>query len=283
MPRNIDRIRFRAKTSKPLQVDLVPGRDGGLLEGWTLSGPDARGWYQASSGTRLEFGSLGLLAKLTLSGITEDFLQIPIEFDNSIYTGGKGFSPSVIRMGSLPKMYWTNRGADKIQRASIDGSQIEDLVTSGLESPNGIALDLAAGKMYWTDGGADKIRRANIDGSRVQDLVTSGLGSPTGIALDLAAGKMYWADYSASKIQRANMNGLRVEDLVPGLGNPIGIALDLASGQDILDRRGSREDPACQFGRLAGRRPRYLRAGLSIWHSPRPGCGQDVLGRLQHE
>ena len=94
VPRNIDRIRFRAETSKPLQVELVPSRDGGLLEGWSLSGPDAAGWYEAASDTPLEFGSLGLLAKLTFSNITEDGLEVPIEFDNSIYTGGKTLARS---------------------------------------------------------------------------------------------------------------------------------------------------------------------------------------------
>ena len=94
VPRNIDRIRFRVETAKPMQVELVPGRDGGLLEGWSLSGPDAGGWYEASSGTPLEFGSLGLLAKLTLSNVIEDGLNVPVEFDNAIYAGGKALSRS---------------------------------------------------------------------------------------------------------------------------------------------------------------------------------------------
>ena len=106
VPRNIDRIRFRPETTKPLTVDLVPSKDGGLLEGWSLSGPDADGWYEAFSGTPLEFGSLGLLTKLTILNLTEDFtkdfLRIPIEFDNGIYTGGKGFSSTTIVMGSPP-------------------------------------------------------------------------------------------------------------------------------------------------------------------------------------
>ena len=89
IPRNIDRIRFKVQTAKPLQVELVPSKDGGLLEGWRLSGPDAGGWYQVASGTPLEFGSIGLLAKLTFSDFMGDGLEIPIEFDNSIYTGGK--------------------------------------------------------------------------------------------------------------------------------------------------------------------------------------------------
>ena len=38
-------------------------------------------------------------------------------------------------------MYWTDRHPSKIQRANLDGTQVEDLVT-GLGEPNGIALDL---------------------------------------------------------------------------------------------------------------------------------------------
>ena len=54
-----------------------------------------------------------------------------------------------LRPPSIPiadKMYWTDTGTDKIQRASLDGSNVEDLVTSGLGSPRGIALDVAAGR-----------------------------------------------------------------------------------------------------------------------------------------
>ena len=41
------------------------------------------------------------------------------------------------------KMYWTDFGTGKIQRANLDGSQVEDLITTGLRNPNGIALDLS--------------------------------------------------------------------------------------------------------------------------------------------
>ena len=125
VPRNIDRIRFKVETSKPLQVELVPSRDGGLLEGWTLIGPDAGGWYEASSGTPLEFGSLGLLAKLTFSNITEDFLSVPVEFDNSIYTGGKALSRSMYSyIGATPRIaFHSNRDGNwNIYVMNADGS-----------------------------------------------------------------------------------------------------------------------------------------------------------------
>ena len=78
------------------------------------------------------------------------------------------------------KMYWTDYVTNKIQRANLDGSAVEDLVTSGLDNPAGLALDPAAGKMYWTDHGTSKIQRANLDGSAVEDLVTSRFATTMG-------------------------------------------------------------------------------------------------------
>jgi hypothetical protein len=40
------------------------------------------------------------------------------------------------------KIYWREALTDKILRADLDGSNVEDLVTTGLSVPRGIALDL---------------------------------------------------------------------------------------------------------------------------------------------
>ena len=131
-----------------------------------------------------------------------------------------------------PPIYWTDSGSNKIQRANLDDSNVEDLVTQGLEGPRAIALDMADGKMYWTDSGTNKIQRANLDGSNLQDLIVRGLEDPWGIALDVAGGKMYWTDWVTEKIQRANLDGSNVEDLITsGLITPINIALDVAGGK----------------------------------------------------
>ena len=126
------------------------------------------------------------------------------------------------------KMYWTDAGTDKIQRANLNGSQVEDLVTAGLTTPSGIVLDVGRRKMYWTDAGANKIQRADLNGSNVEDLITTGLTTPSGLALDVGGGKMYWTDAGANKIQRADLNGSNVEDLITtGLTTPSGLALDV--------------------------------------------------------
>ena len=73
------------------------------------------------------------------------------DIDLSAYTGtsfnviGKGVleSPSGIALDiSAGKIYWTDTSTDKIQRASLDGTNVEDLVATGLSSPYDISLDV---------------------------------------------------------------------------------------------------------------------------------------------
>ncbi len=136
------------------------------------------------------------------------------------------------------QMYWTIAhppGASAIQRANLDGSQVEDLVTTGLSLPGGIAVNLAGGKMYWTDWGLNTIHRVNLDGSNVETLVTGLNTPPWGIAVDTEGGKMYWTIGAIGgidgEIQRADVDGTNVETLVTGLYWPRYITLDAAGGK----------------------------------------------------
>ena len=140
-------------------------------------------------------------------------------------------------------MYWVELGGNKIRRANLDGTNVEDLVT-GFGRPVSIALDIVGGKMYWTDrdrldgadpAGRSSIRRANLDGSNPETLILGGNTIKEYIALDISGGKMYWTewDYLATddKIRRANLDGSNIEDLVTGLKGPRGIALDVPHGK----------------------------------------------------
>ena len=134
-------------------------------------------------------------------------------------------------LGAVNRLYWTDAGSDRIQRAHLDGSGIEDVVDRGLVNPRGLAVDQTAGKLYWSDYGSDRIQRANLDGSEIEDLVTSGLQIPLALALDAAGGKLYWTDNGTDRIQRSNFDGTEIEDLVTGLRTPLGLALDAAAGK----------------------------------------------------
>ena len=144
-------------------------------------------------------------------------------------------SPSVtLTVSDTPPvyMYWTDSGTDKIQRAHLDGSNIKDIITTGLKTPTDIAVDINDGKVYWIDSGTDKIQRAHLDGSNIKDIVTTGLKTPTSIAVDLVNSKMYWTDSGTDKIQRANLDGSNIEDIVTtGLRIPTSIAIDLVNNK----------------------------------------------------
>ena len=128
------------------------------------------------------------------------------------------------------KIYWLEQGSDKVRCANLDGSNVQDLVTTGLDQPFGIALDVSDDKIYWTDWKTDTIKRANLNGTNIETLL-SGLPTPLGIALDIGSGKMYWTDVGVDTIKRANLNGTNIETLLSGLPAPYGIALDIGSGK----------------------------------------------------
>ena len=205
--------------------------DGGTLT-YSLEGADASSFALVSTSGQLQ----------TKSGVIYDF-ETKNRYEVSVrVSDGQGGSviidvtinlTDVGEPQAMPELYWADAGTDKIQRADLDGSNVEDLLTSadGVDGPVGLALDVAGGKMYWTEWEEDKIRRANLDGSNSEDLITSGR-APVWLALDVPGGKIYWTDWGTDRIQRANLDGSNVENLVTsGLNSPGGLALDVANGK----------------------------------------------------
>ncbi|MFO0901335.1 MAG: Ig-like domain-containing protein, partial [Pirellulales bacterium] len=130
------------------------------------------------------------------------------------------------------KIYWTDATSRTIRRADLNGANVENLVSTGLSVPAGIAIDKTNGKIYWTDLGTNKIQRANLNGTTVEDIVSTGLIDPRDVVVDAAGGKIYWTDQGGAKIQRANLNGAQVQDvLTTGLNAPTGLALDAAGAK----------------------------------------------------
>ena len=140
---------------------------------------------------------------------------------------------------SLNKIYWVDQFNNKIQRANLDGSNVEDLLTGadGINSPTGLVVDLGGGKIYWSEyTGIGKICRANLDGSGIETLY-SGIGYPSGLALDIANNHIYWTENplfaGINRIRRADMDGGgAISDLVTtGTLDPVDLHLDLEAGK----------------------------------------------------
>ncbi|XP_071944201.1 low-density lipoprotein receptor-related protein 6-like isoform X2 [Antedon mediterranea] len=98
-------------------------------------------------------------------------------------------------------LYWTDWGTDMIERAQLDDlSTRTAIVTTGLQSPTGLALSVSdsGGKMYWCDGGTDLIEAANLDGTNRTTLVTVIRTHPFNIKI--YGNYLYWTDWADAKI-----------------------------------------------------------------------------------
>ncbi|MFN0136776.1 MAG: dockerin type I domain-containing protein [Phycisphaerae bacterium] len=135
---------------------------------------------------------------------------------------------------SASKIYWSDVDQFAIRRSNLDGSNVEDVITTGLVFPAAIALDTAAGKIYWGDGVENTISRANLDGTSVEPLLETPFFR--GLTIDGGAGKMYWTTSlspTRGDIRRANLDGSDVEILVStpsGSFKPASLAIHRALG-----------------------------------------------------
>jgi len=161
-------------------------------------------------------------------------------------------------------IYWTDGGSDRIRRANLDGSEVENLICrescsggvvfEGIDRPVSIALDLTEGRIYWTEPLSSYINRANLNGSdagnficRSEDQCEGGvvfpsLLRPAGIAVDSNNGMIYWTDQLEARIQRANLDGSEIENVLCAeeceggfvnsiLDSPQGIVVDGEGGK----------------------------------------------------
>ena len=54
-------------------------------------------------------------------------------------------------------IYIADDGKNIIYKVKTDGSSLQPIISTGLEKPQGIAVDWVAGNIYWTDAGTDLI------------------------------------------------------------------------------------------------------------------------------
>ncbi len=135
------------------------------------------------------------------------------------------------------KIYWSNIGgvspADyALQKANLDGSDVEVLVNfSGGYAPY-LDLDLLSGTLFWTlpYSSVSSLRHSNLEGAQLGNLfVTPENNFRAGIRLDSIASKIYWVEGNA--IHRGNLDGSNSELVISAVaGNHISaIALELPS------------------------------------------------------
>ncbi|OCT83711.1 low-density lipoprotein receptor-related protein 4 [Xenopus laevis] len=105
-------------------------------------------------------------------------------------------------------VFWSDVTLDRIMRANLNGSNVEEVVSTGLESPGGLAIDWINDKLFWTDSGTSRIEVSNLDGSHRRVLLWNNLEKPRAIALHPMEGTIYWTDWgNVPRIEFASMDG----------------------------------------------------------------------------
>ena len=151
--------------------------------------------------------------------------------------------------GVVPFAFDTNPGATRTGTLTIAGQTltivqagaswsaanlVATLVSSGLSSPAGVAVD-RAGNVYIADKAHNAVVKWNAADGSVTNLVASGLNAPNGVAVDVF-GNVYIADTGNNAIKEWMVAGSNVTTLVStGLNAPAGLALDGSGSVYVAD------------------------------------------------
>ncbi|KAK5977541.1 hypothetical protein GCK32_003906, partial [Trichostrongylus colubriformis] len=109
-------------------------------------------------------------------------------------------------------IFWADVTLDAIFRVEVNGktaSQPRAIVSTGLSTVEGLAVDWITEVIYWTDSHHDHIQVAKIDGSMRTTVVKGDIHNPRDIAVDPSRGLMFWTDWQDEnpRIERATMAG----------------------------------------------------------------------------
>ncbi|XP_076632440.1 putative vitellogenin receptor yl isoform X1 [Colletes latitarsis] len=132
-------------------------------------------------------------------------------------------------------VYWSDieNGNEAIIRSLEGGSKREVIVTTGLGSPDDIAVDWITGNIYFTDSDFMQIGVCSNDGSYCTIIVKEQNDKPRGLALLPSRGLMYWTQWgSNSRILMTSMDGKNSTTLITKkLEWPNSLSIDYANNR----------------------------------------------------
>ena len=117
--------------------------------------------------------------------------------DVRIFESSVGMNNATVIIGNLEdaaavdfyyrdsSIFWTDVRLEAIKRTRLnETNHITDVITTGLVSPDGLAVDWIGRKIYWTDSETNRIEVANFDGTYRKVLFWQDLDQPRAISLD---------------------------------------------------------------------------------------------------
>ncbi|XP_047465711.1 low-density lipoprotein receptor-related protein 2 [Mugil cephalus] len=128
------------------------------------------------------------------------------------------------------RIYWADATQKKIWSAYQNGTDKQEVFSTGLMVPESIAVDWVGRNLYWTDSVMENIEVSTLDGRFRKVLLTKNVTSPRGLVLDPRnhTNLMFWSDWGQNpRIERASMDGVARQVIVSTkVFWPNGLALD---------------------------------------------------------
>ncbi|KAI6214615.1 NIDogen [Aphelenchoides besseyi] len=130
------------------------------------------------------------------------------------------------------RIYWSDISGFTIRSSTLNGTDIKDVYSDNLRSPEGIAIDWTSRNLYYADSIKDEIGVITLDGRYQKALLTEGLVNPRALAIDIENRVLYYSDWYRRnpRIGRMDLDGRNNRDF-------INTDIELPNGLTILPRR----------------------------------------------
>jgi len=123
------------------------------------------------------------------------------------------------------KMYWTNFGEGKIQRADLSVEAVPEDILLGLNGPSGLAVDADSGRVFWTEMNGHQIKSADLNGEN-ETLIVSDLSYPNYLSVNRSINRMAWTEMGTGKVKSAALDGSDIFDYGITATAPTGIIIE---------------------------------------------------------
>ncbi|MDZ4785713.1 MAG: hypothetical protein SGJ02_06525 [bacterium] len=151
----------------------------------------------------------------TLDGTTIRRANVDGSSIQTLYTGSSGTGGLDLDLQNS-KVYFTVPNDNTVLKMNLDGTNQSTVISSGLNNPISIALNVTGNKMYIADYYSDAIQLSTLTGSGLTQIVTSEF-DVNHVTFNSITNKIYWTLRGGS-IRSADPDGSNKATIKSGLG-----------------------------------------------------------------
>lgn len=127
------------------------------------------------------------------------------------------------------KLYYADVNIDVIREVDLKNvKNTKNIVSTGLKTTNGLAVDWIADNLYFSDTETSSIEVTRLDGSSRKAIISENLIDPRSLAIHPQRGYLFFSDWGKpQRIERCFLDGSGRKIIVnTDLGFPTGLCVD---------------------------------------------------------